>query len=381
MKILGDKIRQARVLRGKSITELAVELGVSKQAVFQYENDITEPKREVIFRLTGVLDFPVNFFTTPYATEIRKSNTFFRANLTASKSEKMSLEERAALVAYFYDFLQEYLDMLVLNIPKYDDTELDEKDYETIAMKARAFWELGNGPILNMVSLLEENGVVLSTVKVTDKKIDAFTQPHNKNIFCVIIEDTKHSMVRRNFTLAHELGHILMHSSASFDELEKEAKKRIEDEANLFAASFLLPRNAFIQDLRDPHDLDFYIYLKRKWHVSILAMIMRARSLRLIDEKSYMSLIKKYNYRRYRLNEPLDDIITIKKPVLFEQSLRLLLDSGHLTIDALMSNMALQGLAMSEKDIIDFFALENDFFTPYSQPKNMGIALKAKFDS
>jgi len=190
------------------------------------------------------------------------------------------------------------------------------------------------------------------------------------------MEDTKNSMARRNFSLAHELGHILMHSSESFDELEKDKKKQIEQEADCFAASFLLPKDAFNEDLQYPNDLDFYINLKQKWHVSILAMIMRAKDLKRINGNTYLSLIKKYSYRKYRTNEPLDNIIAIKNPVLFEQSLKLLFDKGYLTIETLLNNMAIIGLAMHLNDIIESFALDKDFFKPYQETKNIGITLK-----
>lgn len=376
MKILGEKIRQARIIRERSITELADELGVSKQAVFQYENNMIEPKSEIIFKLSSILDFPTNFFTIPYSDEFIKTNTFFRALLSANKSEKLSLEEKTMLILRFYRFLQNYLDLPELNLPRFEDAELKNKNFDDLALKARNFWKLDNKPILNMVNLLEENGIIISTVKVPDKRIDAFTQTHNNNLFCVILEDTKISMARKNFSLAHELGHILLHSSGSFDELEKTEQRQIEHEADSFAAAFLLPRYAFNDDLKKPYDLDAYVPLKQKWNVSIFAMIMRAKSLNRINDDIYLSLIKKYSYRKYRTCEPLDDIIPIKKPILFEQSLKLLFDNNCITIDSLLNEMASSGLSLNLQDITKFFALEKNFFTPYLKPKNIGITLK-----
>lgn len=376
MKILGEKIRQARIIREKSITELADELGVSKQAVFQYENNLIEPKSEIIFKLSSALGFPTNFFTIPYLDEFVKTNTFFRALLSANKSEKSSLEEKTMLILRFYNFLQNYLEFPQLNIPKFEDDEVEHKDYDMLTIKARNFWNLDKKPILNMVNLLEENGIIISTVEVPDKRIDAFTQTHNNNLFCIMLEDTKISMARKNFSLAHELGHILLHSSGSFDELEKTDQRKIEHEADSFAAAFLLPKDAFNDDLKKPYDLDSYIPLKQKWNVSIFAMIMRAKSLNRINDDIYLSLIKKYSYRKYRTCEPLDDMIPIKKPVLFEQSLKLLFDNNCITIDSLLNEMASCGLSMNLQDITKFFALENNFFTPYLKPKNIGITLK-----
>jgi len=377
MDILGNKIHQARIMRGMSITDLADNLGVSKQSIFQYENKISKPSKEIIFKLSSILKFPISFFTTPYEFNLERTNTFFRAQLSASQIEKMSLAQRAIIVAYFYNFLQKYLELPTQNILEINEESLDRKNYDDIAMKVRTYWGLNDKPILNMVNILEENGIVITTIKVPDKKIDAFTQTHDKEVpYCVMLEDTKHSMARRNFTLAHELGHMILHSNLSFNELEKERRVELEKEADCFAAAFLIPKNTFIQDIQDPTNLDSYIKLKRKWHVSIFAMIMRAKALELINEKNYISLIKKYSYRGYRTNEPLDNEISIKKPVLFEQSLSLLFDNNIITMDSLLNEMAKCGLALNVDDICSFFALNSDFFEPYAN-KKMNISIKS----
>ena len=72
------------------------------------------------------------------------------------------------------------------------------------------------------------------------------------------------------------------------EEISSEDFKGREQQANEFAAALLLPREPFIRDIGNYADkLPYYIELKKKWKVSIAAMIMRARKLELISYERY----------------------------------------------------------------------------------------------
>ena len=90
--------------------------------------------------------------------------------------------------------------------------------------------------------------------------------------------------------------------------ISREEFKFLEKQANEFAASFLLPKEAFIKDLpeRYRYSLDYYVRLKKKWNVSIMAMILRAHSLGYLTENQYSYLMRQMSTNGYRLEEPLD---------------------------------------------------------------------------
>ena len=91
-----------------------------------------------------------------------------------------------------------------------------EHNIEDIANNVRSYWGLGFQPIENMVNLLENKGIIVSTLNINNKKIDAFTQVHeinNKEKYCVVLSNDKQSVARRNFDAAHELGHIILHKN------------------------------------------------------------------------------------------------------------------------------------------------------------------------
>ena len=108
--------------------------------------------------------------------------------------------------------------------------------------------------------------------------------------------------------------------------------KQMEDEANEFAAEFLLPSRAFKQSIiGNKNDIEYYRYLKRIWQVSISMMIMRSRSLNIIDSNEYTNLYKKLSYRGWRKSEPLDSTKLISNPLSLKQSVELLVENRIIT--------------------------------------------------
>src|SRR5699024_3355284 len=111
----------------------------------------------------------------------------------------------------------------------------------------------------------------------SDMTIDACSTWDKDNRPFVFLNYDKGSAVRSRFDLAHELGHLLLHSQIKESDFNKRSiYKRIEQEANYFASSFLLPEESFGNDLQI-NSLSHYIVLKEKWKVSIAAMIYRDR--------------------------------------------------------------------------------------------------------
>jgi predicted DNA binding protein len=382
MNIIGEKVRLARQIRNKTITQLSEEVGVSKQAISQFENGVVEPKAETFFKLVQVLRFPIQFYIKEIINSVQIRQTFFRAQSSASALERKSYEERSSFVAGIYDCLEEYLNLPKLNLPKLSilNDEISVMEMENIAQSVRSYWNLGDRPILNLVSLLEENGIIVSTLKDGEKKIDGFTQVYQCNgsvRYCVMLEDEKGSMARRNFSAAHELGHILLHSSLNNEDLNSTENRQIERQANLFASCLLLPEKSFKKELINPNDYEGYLFLKKKWHVSIKAMFIRAKDLGLLSYDEYIILMKKYSYRIARSNkagerlEPLDDLIEVEYPELFQTALTYLFENTDVDLDKFHEILSQKGLAADEKFLTSILSIEEDFFDKYHTNKKI----------
>jgi Zn-dependent peptidase ImmA (M78 family) len=241
-----------------------------------------------------------------------------------------------------YNFLNGYLKFPKLKLPTIDYK--NAIDFEDVALMLRGFWGLNNEPIVNIIDILEKNGIIVSSLATDSTKIDAFTQIHKINghhQFCIVLGDDKQSMVKRNFDAAHELGHIILHSKLSnIKELSNEEFKELEVEANHFAASFLLPKNDFFADLVNPTNLEAYLQLKKKWKVSVSVMIMRAKQLGRVNSLQYKNLMKLISYKKWGKIEPYDDVWEIQRPQLFRKAIKMLKENNILTGQQLMIELS-----------------------------------------
>lgn len=356
----GERLKNARLYRGKTITELAEETEISKQAISQFENGKATPSIETLLKIMNVLKFPREYFRQ--IDEDITVNTFFRALLTTSKKEQLIQVTRTKTLAKIYEFLEEYIDFPKFKTPLID---IENIDIEQVTLELRDCWGLGINPITNIVNVMEKNGVVVSSFKTNESKIDAFTQihkVHNLERPFVVVGDDKESAVRRQFSMAHELGHIILHNnSIEVDELSREEYKMMEEEANNFAAAFLLPKESFLADVMQyPNKLEFYVELKKKWKVSISAMIIRAFKLNAITHNQYQYLMKQLSKKEWRIKEPLDDLIVTPKPVLLKRAIDMLITNDIMNEAEIVNELSNYGMALNADDIEMLLSLDKD---------------------
>ncbi|SFM05238.1 helix-turn-helix domain-containing protein [Halanaerobium salsuginis] len=380
MNFNGERLKKSRIYRNMTISELADKIGVTKQAVSQYEKGVISPKPEVLFKLISTLNFPMDFFKEEDLVNSKIENTFFRALLSTKNLDLATQEVKPEIIVRIYDFLSNYLDFPKLDLP--DLKNIETKDIEDVAGMLRSYWKLNENPISNMVSLLEKKGVIVSSLATDSHKIDAFTQIQtiaDMQYYCVVLGNDKQSMVRRAFDAAHELGHIILHNKlVNIKDLSKEEFKKIEKEANQFAAAFLLPRNAFYADLINPTNLDSYLKLKKKWKVSIAAMVMRAKQLGRISSKQYQNLMKQISYRKWRRNEPYDDIWKVQRPQLFKKAIEILIENNVLTGSQIVMELSKENYSIKPEEIEALLDLEPGTLKEKQSPDNKGLVLNLK---
>lgn len=218
-----------------------------------------------------------------------------------------------------------------INIPRYIEREnfipTDFDEIEQLAIKVRKMWGLGNGPISNIVLLLEKNGVVVARSPFSDYSVDACSVWQDKDRPFILLSNDK-TASRSRFDIAHELGHLLLHSRIKLSEFNlKENFKRIEKEANRFAGAFLLPAPSFGREIF-MSSLEHLIDLKKRWKVSINAMAYRAKQLNIFTEYQYIYLKNKLAHNNWLVNEPLDDEFKFEEPTLLKQALETLVEKN-----------------------------------------------------
>ncbi|GAB6254509.1 helix-turn-helix domain-containing protein [Peribacillus sp. N1] len=342
-----SRLKSARLYEGFTITDLSNLTSVSKQAISQFEHGKSQPSLETLFDLMRVLNFPRDYFFGKDDDDIEIGSTYFRSSSTTNKKSYLSQIQKMIFFSKIHSFLEEYIDFPPLNLPtrEMDKDNFQESDIEKLADLCRQCWELGDGPIQNIVHVLEKNGIFITSLSTGEEKVDAFSQKQIVNgdeRYYIVLGNDKKSAARRQFNAAHELGHLLMHGWISdIEELSKGQYREIEKQADYFAASLLLPRQSFTSDLHYPNKLDFYIELKKKWRVSIGAMIVRAYHLQVINYNQYQNLMRQMSTKGYRKAEPLDDLISIPTPSILEKAIKLLITNNILTPKEILDKLEL----------------------------------------
>lgn len=331
-EIIPYRINQARLSRGVSMAELAELVGVSKQAISQYETGKSIPSDAVLNRIAEFLKYSVDFFRKPMpVNSAANSGVFFRSNNTARKTDLKAAEVKIQILREVNEYLEKYVDFPKVNFPEVDymDNGIDpisNEEIEYFATVLRKTWKLGNGPIDNLMNVIQKNGIVVSTTKLRLRKLDGLSEWYNNTPYIFMSTD-KDTNCRVRFGLAHEIGHLLMHAgNFSPDEIQSNViHKKLEDEAHRFAGAFLLPKESFEKDVYST-SLDHFIQLKAKWKVSISAMIKRCETLGLFSYSQIKYLKDQMTRRGYWRHEPLDSEMPIEKPFAHRQAVSLILN-------------------------------------------------------
>jgi Zn-dependent peptidase ImmA (M78 family) len=284
----------------------------------------------------------------------------------------------------------DYVDFMPLDLPQvyFEPDELDEYEeirvIEKIADTVRSEWHLGRDPINDLRYTLESKGIVVTCASLNASKIDAFSQMTvingNETYFVVISKDGQ-TLARARFDMAHELGHILLHSwGEGSDEIDHDEFKRRERQANIFASSLLLPRDSFGNDVRIyPNDLENYKRLKRKWNVSIQAMVYRARQLDIITANQFQYLMKRISQNGWRTHEP-GDTAYVPKSTLLQSAVELLLSSEEFTVMGFLTTLRSCGIVLKPSELEDLLCLKRGTLKIDETPPDKLVRLKFPSD-
>lgn len=377
----GQRLRQARLYNGLSINDLAEILGVTKQAISQYETQNVTPEFEKMRILTEKLKFPSSYFFQKDIYDVNTKTTYFRALLSANKNARLQQQVKLKHLAIIYQVLNKYLEFPTLNIPKF---KYDDKlDFEQIALDLRNYWDIGEKPIDNISHLLEKNGIIVASYPVNQNNIDAYSQKikvEGNDRYIIVLSNDKNLAARSNFDAAHELGHILLHDwNIDIEELPREDFKQQEREANYFAAAFLLPKNAFLRDVSlYPRDLKYYIELKKKWKISISAMLIRANRLGVLTDNQYQYLMKQMAINNWRKREPLDNVLIKQEPILLNKSIEILMQNNIFNPQEFMEELSENQLSMKPEEVEMLLNLDKGTLSIKQEHDSIASIIKIK---
>ncbi|MFZ2074014.1 MAG: helix-turn-helix domain-containing protein [Methanoregula sp.] len=297
---LGARIRMARTADGLSLRALAEKANVSAMAISKYENGKDIPRSGVLIRLSKALGVNVDYFFR--TVEVKLSPPMYRNHEALPKKEENEIHEQIRDLIERYLEIEEIVgDHQQFKIPSRDKRHVARiEDAETVAQNIRSSWKLGTDPIENVIDIFEQNGIKVGEIEGT-KNFDALTfSLDDKNPVIVVKKNVVGD--RQRFSLAHELGHIVMILGPGINS---------EDAAHRFAGSFLAPGPGLISDLgskRKTFDVYELHLLKHKYGISMQALIYRARDLHIISHAKWSQLFNLFTERGWRANEPGDHL-------------------------------------------------------------------------
>lgn len=354
-----ERLIQAREARGlifrKSLADL---IGVNSSTVGRWEDGSSSPEPKSLWEIAQKLDVRPEFFLRPL--QLNTDAHFYRSMASSLKRDKAIQQGRMTWLQEISLFVQKYVDFPTVNLPDVLNgdsyKQLRGEDIERIASALRDYWDLGDGPIIDMIGLLEKVGYVVSTVFMDTSRLDGMCQWGPDGRPYILLANDKMSYARRQMDAAHEMAHGLLHRNVSSIEL-KENFKFIENQAFRLASAFLLPQSSYPLEI-DKLTLAELELKKHRWRISIKAQIRRLKDLKIIDDDYYVHMSKIYSGRKWRGTEPLDRVWELEKPKLLKQAFEAIVEHRILEKSEIIS----KHLTLNKSDIENLSGLKEGWF-------------------
>ena len=289
-----ERLDLARRLRGKTKRSLARSLGITERSVRRYFQGDREPGSEVVQTLAETLGFPDRFFFGDPLNEASQEHPSFRALSKLTARQRDQAVATGTIGMYLSDWIERRFRLPSPKIPTYENGVATP---EAAAMEIRERWTLGQQPISNMTHLLEYYGVRVFALPQELHSVDAHSFWYDGKPF--IFLNTGMSAERSRMDAAHELGHLVLHSSEV-----AQKNRQLEREAQEFASVFLMPRRSVIAHAQPGMTLHDIIRAKHYWNVSVANLTYRLHKLRLLTQHQYTSIFIQIGRYDYRTNEP-----------------------------------------------------------------------------
>lgn len=299
---IGDVLLVLR--RGADITQedLAERAAITQAALSRYENNLRDPEPDVLERLAEQLGVTSAFLTHDY--KLRggiAADAHMRRQKTTKPSDWKRVEARLNAHRMHSSYLLERVPMSAQNHVLQVDP-LDRAPQDAAAL-LRTAWHMPIGPIRSLVQWIESAGVIVVEDDFGTHRIDGMSQWAGEH--AVIIVNAGLPTDRKRLTLAHELGHLVLHSTYVDEDMEAQA--------NEFAAEFLMPRHLIVPELRNV-TLGKLSDLKLEWGVSMQAIVEHAYRLGKLTREDRTRLYKQMSVRGWRTGEPNSDRLPPEQP-------------------------------------------------------------------
>lgn len=303
--MIANRIRQARLAAGLTLAALGEKIGVSHTTIQKYEKGLLTPSSSQLLKLARACGIRTEYFFRTHKVELaqpefRKHAAFGKIAQEALKLKVVELvEKRVELLGAFPES-----PLLAFAPPAGLPERIESLDeIEAFSDLVRIAWQLGMNPISDLTDTLETVGLLVIMVDEENPKFSGLTataRTDDGREYPVVAVSKLWPGDRQRFTLAHELGHLLLEGRLA-DGLDEEKA------CDRFAGAFLAPRVAVVHLLgQQRHALEWQeLYaLKHEFGLSMAGWLQRAKQCRVISDAYYLSMVKRFSFRGWRRNEP-----------------------------------------------------------------------------
>lgn len=365
----GQRLTEARYELSLTISDLATISDLSRTTISKLENGVVStPALETVSALSRALKKPVSFFYPNNELQLKNiSIPSFRSVLSRSmkinNQSQVCLTRCELIIQCLYNYIQprnlSFSDSLLDSI---DPENLDDDDIEYIAEQVRSSCKIGPGAILKLSTFMENNGIIcaparlperVDSINVTFKTVSGKTS--------LVLFNSKLNYFRQRFSLAHEIGHIVLHQNCSKEDFIAHASN-YEKQAHRFASAFLMPLDSFRASVMKM-TIEGALYLKSQWKVSAQAVIRRFFDTGMIDESRYKYLQMEICRRGWKTREPDDGRVLPEEPYYLRNAFNFIFEKNIATPQDVVDYCSL-----SPMEICSYVG-NNEWFMP-TMPNN-----------
>lgn len=300
MSGIGINLKRIRLLKNLSLNEAGKLLNMTATAVSKYEKGEIIPDSKKLIDFANAYNVNSIDLLKVYNAPKMKFNSFRKRKRLVGKNLEL-------LENLIQDEVAKYLEVIELNNTALQSIKLKKylcnslEDAENAANDFRNFIKISNKqPISDLTNIFENLGIVIIHIKNPDERFNDFDglSEFVNNIPVIVILDGIKDGARQRFTIAHELGHLLL--NIKDEELDEEKL------CNRFASALLMPKEAVINEFGSSRNhINFFelTAFKLEFKVSYTAIAYRLKDLNIISDYLYKNL-SIYLSQRIGKNDP-----------------------------------------------------------------------------
>jgi len=309
--LIGKNAKRLRHSRDLTQAQVARKSGISVPTYSKIESGKVSPRMDTLFKVASAMGVGVH----ELLAQVRELKAVrFRA--------QRKLKRRDQVLAKAANWLDDFNYLLRKedSKPKYTLSQIpaklvkistDEKPVKAARLARESMGLDAEEPIHDITGLFAANGIKVLTYTLASDAFFGMSIGESEGGPAIVVNVWDRIPVERwIFSVAHELGHLLLHLHAYDVEVIEEDEQQ-EKEANVFASEFLIPQDGFEKEWRETAGLSLWdriLKVKRIYHVSYKTILYRLVDLGVyksdVWQKANIFLKKRYKQKITKAFEP-----------------------------------------------------------------------------